>query len=1093
MSANKKLRAFFSIHLSLFSLFVCFFLVSIPTPRSLAEITLDGTMGPGGSLAGPNYTIDEAVGSRKGPNLFHSFGKFSVMTGESATFTGDNSIANVIGRVTGGEQSFIDGLLRCTILDANLYLLNPQGFLFGPNAWLDVSGSFHASSADYMRLSDGSLFYADPAETSTLTTAPPAAFGFLGDTPGGITIQESVLDVPAGETLSVVGGDIAITGGPFGYLAASSGKVFIVSAASAGEFIQDSKTATFATGGDIHISNSGFISTSGDPAGTVCIRGGDLTMDDSKIFSSSFGAWSGGLIDIGLTGDMDLSTGAVISASAWIGDGADIVVEAQDVGISGGSRIVTYAQDWGDAGDIQLGVQNLEIVDPDSMIGSYTEWYGDAGDLLVTATDSVTVSGDHSTRLATDAIGWAWVWPDGDAGDITVNAPFLMVDGGWISSSTGQWSSGDAGKITINVDRLEIGNEGQITSSTSIIGQGGTITVTAAESILISDFFSSIDTSSNGFDNAGSISIHTPSLTITDGGLIRAQAFSDGNAGDILVETEQLRLIDGGQINTDALTFTGGIGQGGKITVIATDEISMSNQSVDPAVISGISSTTFGIGDGGSISVTTPDLKMDDGRIQAITFGDGNAGGIFLDVGRLELANGSQIDASVSDLGSGMGQGGDIQVNASDSIFIYGRSQRIADLGSSVTVSTFGSGDAGTIDITSPNLTIDDGLMRALTTSTGDAGSISIDVAALNLTGGGQIDSTTRAEGRGGDLVVRASDSVSISGLAQDGEAVSGLFSGAFGSGDAGNVSVFTPSLTMDQGRIRAETRGQGDAGTIQLNLDNMNLTGGAQIDSTSRAEGMGGNIDVVAGDTVSISGVDEDGYTSGLLTDALSSGHGGDIFVRAERIDLSDGGVISAKSSGTGDAGNVYINLGDRFFSINGSVTTEAVQADGGNIELNAEYMVYLINSEITTSVGGGPLTVGGNINIDPEYVILKNSRIIANAFEGMGGNIRIVAGSFIIDPSSTVSASSALGIDGTVDIDAPVINLGGFLSLLPKTFLSASELLREPCEARLRGGEYSSFIISGRDGMPIHQPGGPLPSPIFSSETQSENDAED
>src|SRR5262249_17872201 len=105
---------------------------------SHAQITLDGSLGPRGSLIGPNYTIPSQFGQTRGGNLFHSFGLFNVNTGESATFTGPNSISNIVGRVTGGQFSFVDGLLRSTIPGAHLYLLNPAGVFFGPNASLDV-------------------------------------------------------------------------------------------------------------------------------------------------------------------------------------------------------------------------------------------------------------------------------------------------------------------------------------------------------------------------------------------------------------------------------------------------------------------------------------------------------------------------------------------------------------------------------------------------------------------------------------------------------------------------------------------------------------------------------------------------------------------------------------------------------------------------------------------------------------------------------------------------------------------------------------------------------------------------------------------
>src|SRR5215471_4151025 len=180
---------------------------------SHAQITLDGSLGPKGPLTGPAYSIDAKVGQLHGNNLFHSFGQFNVHTGESATFTGPSTVENVIGRVTGGQQSLIDGPLRSEMPKANVYLLNPNGVMFGAHAALDVPGSFHVSTADYLRMADGEKFSANLSQGSVLSSAPPAAFGFLNGNPAPISIQGSSLKVSEGKTLSVVGGDIQVTGG----------------------------------------------------------------------------------------------------------------------------------------------------------------------------------------------------------------------------------------------------------------------------------------------------------------------------------------------------------------------------------------------------------------------------------------------------------------------------------------------------------------------------------------------------------------------------------------------------------------------------------------------------------------------------------------------------------------------------------------------------------------------------------------------------------------------------------------------------------------------------------------------------------------
>ena len=136
------------IHPLLFALLCC----SLSSGSVWAEVTLDGILGRSGAVSGPNYRITADLGRQVGVNLFHSFGKFNINTGESATFSGPDSISNIISRVTGGISSWIDGRLRSEITGANLYLLNPAGVMFGSNASLDISGSFHVSTADYLKL-----------------------------------------------------------------------------------------------------------------------------------------------------------------------------------------------------------------------------------------------------------------------------------------------------------------------------------------------------------------------------------------------------------------------------------------------------------------------------------------------------------------------------------------------------------------------------------------------------------------------------------------------------------------------------------------------------------------------------------------------------------------------------------------------------------------------------------------------------------------------------------------------------------------------------------------------------------------------------
>src|SRR3954469_1234773 len=200
-----------------------------------AQIVTDGSVGPQVSLSGSQVDIGADLGTRRGDNLFHSFEKFGIATGQSATFTGPGAIKNVISRVTGGEVSNIDGTLRSTVGQADLYFLNPAGVMFGPNARLDVPGSFHVSTAHEMRFADGARFSALDKTGSGLTIAAPEAFGFLDRPPGRIAVDQSQLQLQAGKTLSLVGGDIDIAGGSSGRISIQGGTVNLASLASSGQ------------------------------------------------------------------------------------------------------------------------------------------------------------------------------------------------------------------------------------------------------------------------------------------------------------------------------------------------------------------------------------------------------------------------------------------------------------------------------------------------------------------------------------------------------------------------------------------------------------------------------------------------------------------------------------------------------------------------------------------------------------------------------------------------------------------------------------------------------------------------------------------
>ena len=662
---------------------------------------------------------------------------------------------------------------------------------------------------------------------------------------------------------------------------------------------------------------------------------------------------------------------------------------------------------------------------------------------------------------------------------MSITTPNLIMQGGFIEAladSTG----GNAGTIVVDAGRITLTAGAAIDSSTRGAGRGGSVSMRGGSLVVDGAF---INTSTHGDMAGGSIDIHlTDALDMRNAGAVLAATFGAGRGGDIAVEVGNLTLTGGAEINSTSK----GPGPGGNITVTAHNSLSIFGRSSAPFLsLSGLVTNAREDGPAGRIVVATPTLQMDDGVIQAITLGKGSAGAIQINVGSLTLTGGAQISSSrATSLAteartSVTGQDGNVVITATDFVTISGRG---GGFPSGVFTETSGSGNAGHITLSTPILTMEDGRISSATTGDGRAGDVMLHIGRLRLAGGAQIASASGnntgavGSGQGGEVTITADDTIAISGRS------STISSNTFGSGDAGNISLTASTLRMDnEGTIEAGGAG-GRAGDIRIGAANITLTGGASINTSATGAGPGGNVIVTAADLLSISGQDANGVGSGIVSGTLGSGVGGDIVLQAQRLELNDGGIISVLSLGAGDAGNIVLQAGKTFRSRHGIVSAEAEQADGGNIQLTVGSRVELRNSQITATVGTG-VGKGGNITIDPQFVIMQGSQVRADAFGGPGGNVRIVAGVFLADPESRVSASSALGINGVVNIQAPVTSISGAVAPLPQEFAPLSELLRDRCAGRLREGRVSRLVLGGRDGVPS-EPGSLLLSPLIQTD---------
>jgi large exoprotein involved in heme utilization and adhesion len=961
-------------------------LIAVPVQ---AQIVTDGSVGPKVSLRGGEIEIGADLGSRRGDNLFHSFEKF--------------------------------GKLGSTVGQADLYFLNPAGVVFGPNAQLDVPGSFHVSTAHELRFAGGARFSALDKTGSGLTVAPPEAFGFLDKPLGRIAVDQSQLQLDPGKTLSLVGGDLTVDGGETGGIGVEDGKVHLVSAAGPGGVrIADAATAV-SQQGDIRVSqhipeggsNLAVTDVSGpNGGGMIRIRGGRLSLDGAQIFADNYGTQAS-------TGGVDLQTDHLAMRNSLItsdtfgsGKAGTVAVIARELELHGGQIASTTFED-GDAGRVTVTADRLGI--HDSVIASGTFGSGNAGQVTVNA-DRLLISDINAAGTPSHISSSAEPGATGRAGTVAVTTRELELrNGGFIFSST--FGPGDAGQITVNADRLLIsGNVAAgftgIASSAEpgSTGQAGTVAVTARE-LELRNVGGQISTGTWGPGDAGQITVNADRLLVAAGSAIisSAQVGSTGRAGTIAVTARELELR-GGQI--DSSTFENG--DAGHVTVTA-HEMKLHGGGV-------IASSTFGSGNAGQVTVSADHLLVSPDGAAAFTGivssasrgSTGHAGTVAVTARELELRNGGQIHTA-----------------------------------------TIGPGNAGQVEVQADRLLVPGGLIGSTTEpgATGRAGTVAVTTRELELRNGGQIVSGTSGSGNAGQVAVNADERLLVTGV-----------------NAAGYSSMITSS---------AQPGSTGQGGTVAVTASELELDDGGQITSDTWGPGDAGQVEVWA-DRLLVSGIGATGYSSGIFSSAItgSTGAGGAVTVQARSLLLQDQGVVSTQSDGTGPGGPILISAADTLRLDHAEIRAKTETAKGGDVTLSVGRLFDVHNSAVTTSVAGGTGS-GGNIFINPHLMVLDNSRIEANAQRGSGGDITIRAGQLINTPDSVIEASSAESVSGTITIAAPNTDVAGSLVVLPETFFDVSSQLRETCAAR-GGRPASSFTAGGRGGLPP-DPGAPLAASPF------------
>lgn len=591
----------------------------------LADIVTDGSIGPAAQSINAidgQFTIDQELGSLKGDNLFHSFQQFDIERNETATFTGDESILNVISRVTGGNESHINGVLRSKVGLADFYFINPAGVVFGENSLVDVPASFHISTAGELIFADGSSFSALNPEASTLTVATPEAFGFIPAQNGSLKIIGGQLRFKPGTDVSLSANNLDIQQNASITVAHTAGfrideqpglhlNLTAIDSATAHKIPVNNLTDTQATGGALTIENSR-IDVSGNGAGRLTARAGTMAIaGNNDSFGSGLIAYNLGSQDTreadGISVDVDslyLEDAMISSRPISDGAGGRIEIKAEHLKIFGLSGGIFQGTDTnGNAGKITITVKGtMEILN--RSISSETAGTGDGGIVDVTA-GQLTISGPDS-QISSDTFS------EGDAGRVRVIATELMKieNGGTISSNT--YGSGDAGFVRVGAEQLTVdGSDSGISTDTSgegNTGDAGDIRVIATELIKILNG-GTISSNTSELGNAGNVVVVAGQLTVDGpGSQISSDTTDEGNAGEVsIIITELMEILNGGRISSS----TSGPGDAGNITLTSSGEWNRLQN--NGQIIAAVLSKKGGVP--GDITLTAPVLILDNGQI----------------------------------------------------------------------------------------------------------------------------------------------------------------------------------------------------------------------------------------------------------------------------------------------------------------------------------------------------------------------------------------------------------------------------------------------------------------------------------------------
>jgi filamentous hemagglutinin family protein len=999
--------------------------------QNLAQITSDSTLSSTVTTS-DNLNFEIQNGDRVGNNLFHSFNQFSVPTGGSAIFQNAPDIVNIFNRVTGGNPSLIDGLIRADG-NANLFLINPSGIVFGANAQLDIGGSFLATTADRLKFADNVEFSAlDTTPNPLLTVSVPVGLQ-LGANPAAIAIQSSNFGLRPGlgGSLLLVGGEMQFDGGE---IEARGGRVDLASLAGAGTIGLTSEAQFFRLtvpdgiarnnifmtrqslidvgdilGGnisvyaqDLSLSTGSYLLSSVADMGSLTTRSGDINVnatgtirleDNSGIFNELYRNSRGNVGDINIvTGSLvGMNQGAIGNDSKGEGQGGKIRIQARDaIRFEGeGSGIFSGLSSGaiGQGGEINMTTGTLSLINGSSISSSMSQSQGRPGDINIRASGAVSLLGnDRTSSYITSEVYYDG---RGNGGNINISAASLSLVYSELLAGLYDGSQGNAGNINVQTTgAIEV-------RGVSPAGAGG----------VFSDVYAQ-PTSSPAVGNGGNIRFVAGSLSLLEGGSLFSKTRSQGNAGSIDLEVAGRINIDGvgGDDEYSSGVYSGvgnrGRGNSGDIR-ITTGSLALTNSGA-------ISSSTNGQGNAGNVTIAARGAVSIDGSnagqlseitSQVNTTGIGNGGNLAISAGSLALTNGGALIVNTN----GRGNAGNINLQTTGAISLSGISAEGIPSAIRGEVGLNGIGDGQDIEIRSRSLSVSNGaLLSASTQGQGNGGSINVNARNVELRAGGQVFTTSSSSGRAGEITVNAPGSLLLTGsdlsysqrlntFSTQAVSAIGSASGLYAntrpgsSGAGGSIQINTGQMNVEQNaQVSVSSQGSGNAGSLNLVADDLTLNQG-QLRIESEGQANAGRLELTA-DTVRL-------RQQSLINASSNSGQGGDIrFQLRGQLQLDDRSQISVNAQGEGSGGTLRIT------------------ATG--IQLNDR---SLLNASSASGQGGGlRFQLSEDLRLDQGSQILSNAQGAGN-----GGNISLMGRSLQLDQQSLISASSVSGAGGNINFN--------------------------------------------------------------------------